>query len=342
MQAARIVRPGEVEVFESPRPVAGGGQVLLRVECLGLCGSDLATYRGRNPLAAYPRIPGHEIAGEMVSVGRGVAGSLQVGQRVAVVPYTACGVCSGCRQGRPNCCRDNQTLGVQRDGGAAEYLAVEANKVLGTEGLEPEQVACIEPLSVGHHACSRGAVRQSDTVVVLGCGMIGLGAIAAASVRGARVVAVDVDASKLAKARALGAAEGIDSSVVDLGQRVSELTDGEGPEVVIEAVGQGATFLAAVELASFGGRVVYIGYAKEPVAYETKLFVSKELDIRGSRNALWEDFEAVRGMLESGRIATAPLVTGRYGLGDLGLALRQWDAAPGTVTKTVICPGPCR
>ena len=333
MKALQIAEPGKCQLVDLAIPAPGSGEVLLAVKVVGFCGSDLSTFRGLNPLVEYPRIPGHEIGAEIKQIGENVPDRWQVGQRVLVQPYTSCGECSACRQGRRNCCRDNQTLGVQRDGAMTEYIVTPYAKLLASEKLDFAELALVEPLTVGFHAVDRARVADADTVLVFGCGAIGLGAIAGAAARGARVIAVDVADGKLALAAACGAAEGINSGTTELHAALSELTSGEGPEVIIEAVGLPQTFRSAVEEACFAGRVVYIGYAKQAVEYETKHFVQKELDILGSRNATPTDFRAVMQHLESGKFPTGQVISRTTSLAEAPASLQQWNAAPGEFTK---------
>lgn len=326
MKAVRITNPGEVEVCTVEEPPMGPEEVRVRVKTLGLCGTDLSTYRGINPLVSYPRIPGHEIAAEIVDAGPNVPKDFEIGSRVTVTPYTTCGTCSSCLAGRVNCCESNQTLGVQRDGAATELLTVHHSKVLVCRSLSFDQIALVEPLSVGWHATTRAELTPRDTVVVFGCGVIGLGVITASAFREARVIAVDIDDKKLERAGVLGAAFTINSNRENLRDNISEITSGHGPSVVVEAVGLPDTFREAVELVSFAGRVVY-------VEYTTSTFILKELDIRGSRNALKEDFQSVISMLESGRVHIETLVTHRYHLFRIGDALLFWEKNPLKVTK---------
>lgn len=334
MKALVITAAGQTAVIEKPAPRPARGEVLLRVKRIGYCGSDLNTFRGANPMVTYPRVPGHEIAAVIAEVTEGVPAEFAVGVETTVVPYTTCGTCPSCRSGRVNACRSNQTLGVQRDGALTDFIAVPWQKLVRSPKLSLVEHALVEPLSVGFHAVSRGQVTRQDTVLVFGCGMIGLGAISgAALLQGARVIAVDVDDAKLALAKRAGAEFTINSRTENLHERVQALTNGDGPDVAIEAVGLPATFRAAVDEVAFAGRVVYIGYAKEPVSYETKYFVMKELDVRGSRNATAEDFAAVVRVLESGRYPVAETITRTVPFSEAGAALAAWSADPARVTK---------
>jgi L-galactonate 5-dehydrogenase len=334
MKALQIEREGQTRLVSVEAPNVSPNEVLLRIHTVGFCGSDLNTYRGLNPLVSYPRIPGHEVAGTVERAGAAVpADRFQPGTRVTVVPYTACGTCPACRRGRANACRDNQTLGVQREGALTELVAVPWEKVLPAEGLSARELALVEPLSVGFHAVDRGRVQAGDTVLVIGCGAVGLGAIAGAAHRGARVIAADVHDDKLTLGRKAGASDVIDTRGGALHDRMHALTGGDGADVVIEAVGLPETFVAAVSEVAFTGRVVYIGYAKAPVTFDTSLFVKKELDILGSRNATADDFRAVMTMLRGGAFPVDDAVTQVVGIEDAGQALREWSANPATVTR---------
>jgi len=334
MKALVITEAGQTRYVERPEPSPAPGEVLLQVRRLGYCGSDLNTFRGFNPLVTYPRIPGHEIGAVIAAVTEGVPAQFQPGMTTTVLPYTTCGDCPACRSGRVNACRNNQTLGVQRDGALAEYLSVPWQKLVRSDALSMAGHAMVEPLSVGFHAAERGRVTSADTVLVFGCGMIGLGAISGASLlHGARVIAVDVDDAKLGLAKKAGAAETINSKTENLHEKLQALTNGDGPDVVIEAVGLPSTFRAAVDEVSFAGRVVYIGYAKEPVSYETKYFVMKELDIHGSRNATSKNFSDVIRVLESGRYPVNETITRTVPFAEAGIALAAWAADPSQITK---------
>ena len=333
MKTFVIDAPGKFSFREKLIPSLAPGEVLLRVKRLGFCGTDLNTFRGSNPLVDYPRIPGHEIGAVIDDVAEGVPSNLKIGTEVTVVPYTTCGTCSACRSGRPNACRYNQTLGVQQDGAFTEYITAAWEKIVPAR-LGLSELALVEPLAVGFHAAARGRVAKEDTVLVFGCGMIGLGAIAASALyRNANVIAVDIADAKLALATKAGAKHTINSRTTPLHERILELTDGHGPDVVIEAVGSPQTFVSAVEEVSFAGRVVYIGYSKVPVSYDTKVFILKELDILGSRNSTAADFRAVVEMLEAGRYPVEATITRTVPFADAGAALAAWAGDPESITK---------
>lgn len=329
MKAFQIKAARTAAVIDVPYPQeAVKGEVLLRVNLVGMCGTDLSTYRGANAMVAFPRIPGHEVAATVVEG----ADDLTSGTAVTVSPYTQCGTCPSCRRGRPNACQYNQTMGVQRDGAMTEYISVPRGRIY-TANLSLKELCLVEPLTVGAHAAARGRVETGDIAAVFGCGGIGLGAIASAAFRGARVIAIDMDDKKLEVARKAGATFLVNTTRDSLHQRLQEITDGNGPDVVIEAIGLPLTFRAAVEEVAFTGRVVYIGYAKEPVSYETRLFVQKELDILGSRNALPEDFRDVIRMLEAGRFPVEDAVSTIISPEEAAATLAEWSENPGRFTK---------
>ncbi len=331
MKALVLKEPGVTAVESVADLVPGEQDVVLKVRMVGLCGSDLNSFRGKNPMVSFPRVLGHEVAGTVVSA----PGDLKPGTDVTLSPYTSCGKCASCLRGRPNACEFNQTLGVQRDGAMTEYLSVPAQRIF-TGNLSIKELCLVEPLTVGFHAVARGRVTQQDTVAIIGCGGVGLGAVAGSGIRGARTIGIDVDEDKLRIARAAGATDTINTATEGLHERLMELTGGRGPDVIIEAIGLPQTFRAAVEEVAFTGRVVYIGYAKEPVAYETRLFVQKEIDILGSRNALPEDFEAVIRMLEAKRFPVDEAVSSIIPLEQVPDALNEWSREPARVKKILV------
>ena len=205
MKAIQITKPGLAEIVNLDKPSLKHGEVLLKLGYVGFCGSDLNTFRGGNAMVTFPRIPGHEIGATIVETADGVPPQLKAGQVVTVNPYTNCGCCASCRRGRVNACENNETLGVQRNGAMQEYISLPWQKVIPCGEVSLRDAALIEPMSVGFHAVDRGRVTDTDTVMVIGCGMVGLGAVVRAVMRGATVIAADLDDEKLALARTLGA-----------------------------------------------------------------------------------------------------------------------------------------
>ena len=335
MKALTIVKPHELKFCEIPEPEPAADEVLIDVHYVGLCGSDLNAYRGLMPLVQFPRIPGHEISGEIIATGSTVPDAFYAGQKVMVSPYSNCGVCPACRIGRMNCCEYNQTLGVQREGAMTQQIAIHHSKIFSSDKLSFEELALVEPLSVGYHAANRGKVCEVDTVLIFGCGAIGMGAICACVRKGATVVVIDIDDSKLAQAQKMGAHHAVNARNHDVARYIADLTHNEGASVTIEAVGLPETFRQAVELVCFAGRVVFIGYTKTEVHFDSKLFVQKELDIMGSRNAL-HVFPSVIQMLEKRELSYDSLITKVYPFDQAPQAFEYWDKYPEKVTRLLI------
>ncbi|MCR5130373.1 MAG: zinc-binding alcohol dehydrogenase family protein [Prevotella sp.] len=345
MKAIQIVGERQMQIVDIPNQEMKAGDVVLRLKYVGFCGSDLNTYLGKNPMVKLPVIPGHEIGAVIEAVGEDVPEGLKPGMTVTVNPYTACGKCASCRNSRPNACEHNETLGVQRDGAMRERLVVPWEKVIPAGLLTPRECAIVEPMSVGFHAVNRAQVTDSDCVLVIGCGMVGMGAVVRAALRGATVIAADIDEDKLALAKQMGASYTVNTTDSGMQNQLLEMTSGFGPDVVIEAVGSVPTYQMAVDAVAFTGRVVCIGYAKSDVSFQTKLFVQKELDIRGSRNALPQDFRAVIHYLERhlahavGAVSAVPiyrLISRVVKPEEAQEAMNQWVAEPGKVFRILV------
>ncbi|MBQ0056820.1 MAG: zinc-binding alcohol dehydrogenase family protein [Bacteroidales bacterium] len=336
MKAVQITTPGKLEVVEIEKPEIKANEVLIALKYVGFCGSDLNTWRGKNGMAKMPVIPGHEVGAVIEAVGAEVPEALKPGMTVTVNPYTNCGKCASCRNGRVNACEHNETLGVQRDGAMREYIALPWEKVIPAGLMTPRNCALIEPMSVGFHAVSRAEVTDIDVVLVIGCGMVGMGAVVRAAQRGATVVAADLDDDKLALAKQMGASYVVNTKNEDVVKRLRDITSGFGPDVVIEAVGSPATYQLAVDAVAFTGRVICIGYAKSEVSFQTKYFVQKELDIRGSRNAMPSDFRAVIHYLERGTCPMDELITRVVKPEDTEAVMEWWDLNPGKVFRILV------
>ena len=336
MKAIQISGERQMEIVDVAEQELKAGEVLLRLKYVGFCGSDLNTWLGRNPMVKMPVIPGHEVGAVIEKVGADVPEILKPGMVVTCNPYTNCGKCASCRNQRVNACEHNETLGVQRNGAMREFIALPWEKIIPAEGLDPRTCALIEPMSVGFHAVNRAQVTDIDTVVAIGCGMVGMGAIVRSALRGATVIAADIDDDKLALAKEMGAAYAINTKTEDVHARLQEITAGFGPDVIIEAVGSAPTYQMAVNEVAFTGRVVCIGYAKTDVSFQTKYFVQKELDIRGSRNAQPQDFRAVIHYLQRGTCPVDRLISNDVAPEDAPEAMRQWSEAPGKVFRILV------
>ncbi len=336
MKAIQISALRQMAVVNIPEEEMKPDEVLLRLNFVGFCGSDLSTFLGKNPMVNMPVIPGHEVGAVIEKVGANVPEGLKPGMVVTVNPYTNCGKCASCRNSRVNACQHNETLGVQRNGAMRELIALPWEKVIPAGLLTPRTCALIEPMSVGFHAVSRAQVTDIDVVLVIGCGMVGMGAVVRSAQRGATVVAADIDDSKLELARRMGASYTINTKTEDVHARLLEMTSGFGPDVVIEAVGSSQTYQMAVDEVAFTGRVICIGYAKTEVSFQTKYFVQKELDIRGSRNAQPSDFRAVIHYLERGTCPVNQLISRVVRPEEAAEAMQQWADNPGKTFRILV------
>ncbi len=336
MRYVCIPMPGTVEVREGEAPTPAGGEVLLRVRYGGICGSDVGTFKGSFPYAKYPRIPGHELAAEVVSSGPGVEG-LPAGTLVTVNPYFNCGRCYSCRRGHVNCCTGNQTLGAQRDGGFRELLAVPAERVYDGRGLPARTLAMVEPYCIAHHAVKRARVAKGQRVLVIGAGTIGLFAAMDARLAGAEVYVADVVPRKLAFAERLGIQGAfVPGDDAEFAAHVRAATEGDGFDVCIEAVGLPSTFLRCVEAAAYRGRVVIIGISNQSLDFRYTVLQTKELDVLGSRNALREDFLEVIELARRGRVDLTAVVSDEYELGEAGRAFHELAESAGDKLKVMV------
>jgi len=337
MKALFLTQVGKSEVFEIDKPIPKSGEVLLKVEMVGFCGGDMNGFKGLFPLQEYPNILGHEVGAVIEELGADVPSHLRIGSKVTLYPYLACGTCVACRKGRPNACKTNKTMGVRRPGAMTRFVCAPWQDLFVSDQLSIRELALAEPLTVGFHAVARGRVDSKDIVAVLGCGIVGLGAVAAAVNRHATVIAIDLDDAKLAIARKIGVANTINPSKEDLHQRLQEITNGDGPDVIIEAVGSPSTYRSAVEEVAFLGRVVCIGYAKAPVEFNTSLFVQKEIEILGSRNCVGKsDFPEVLSYLEAKKFPVEDVISKVISIDEGPETLKSWAENPQGIIKIMI------
>ena len=335
MKALFLTAIGKTEVREIEKPVPGANEVLVRIGMVGFCGGDLNGFKGLFELQEYPNILGHEVGGTIEEIGSDVPTHITTGMNVTLYPYLNCGTCISCRKGRRNACQDNKTMGVRRPGAMTRYISIPWENLYSSEKLSLRELALVEPLTVGFHAAARGRVSKQDRVAVIGCGIVGMGAIASAVNRGAEVIAIDIDDAKMEIAKKIGAAHTINSSKVDLHEALNKITHGDGPDVIIEAVGNAHTYRSAVDEVAYTGRVVCIGYAKSPVEFNTGIFVRKEIEILGSRNCT-DEFPEVIKYLEGGKFPVSDVISKVVSIDAAGKALADWAENPKGITKIMV------
>ncbi len=337
MQALQLEKPGIWRVIETAEPPAPApGEALVRVQTVGICGTDYSGYLGKMPFFSYPRIPGHELGVTVVGVGEGVA-HVQIGDRCAVEPYINCQNCYACRRGHTNCCESNQTLGVHCDGGLRTWFLVPARKLHVSSRLTFEQLALVETLAIGCHAVNRGNPQPGETVLVLGAGPIGLSVIEFAKLSGARVVVVDLNEQRLAFVRKeLGILNTVLAGSGAL-EQVTQLTNGQLADVVIDATGHHESMSHCFEFAAFAGRVVYVGITvKDLIFPHAPILHRRELTLLASRNALSKDFPRIISLIEAGQIDTRPWLTHRALLAEVPSVFPIWLQPQTGVIKAVV------
>ena len=339
MQALLLERPQSFRFIDVPEPGSPGpGEALVRVEAVGICGTDYGGYLGTMPFFSYPRIPGHELGVEVVEVGAGVT-NVKPGDRCCVEPYINCQACHSCIRGLTNCCAHHQTLGVHCDGGLRRLFTVPARKLHPSPRLSPAQNALVETLAIGCHAIDRAAPKPGDTVLIIGAGPIGLSALEFAKVAGARVIVIDMVPTRLDFVRT---AMGVTDTLLATGtpddeEQVSRITDGRMCEVVVDATGSAASMGAALAVCSFGGRLVYVGITQGEVAFpHAPVMHRRELTILASRNALSRDFSRIIGLIEDGTIDTRPWITHRLSFAELPAAFPGLLSPASGVIKAVV------
>ncbi|WNR45488.1 zinc-binding alcohol dehydrogenase family protein [Paenibacillus roseipurpureus] len=321
---------------EMEQPTVGVGEALIRIQRIGICGTDLHAYKGNQPFFSYPRILGHELAGYVEELGEGVS-DLAIGDLVSVVPYMHCGHCIACRNGKTNCCIDMKVLGVHIDGGMVERISLPVSHLIKSNGLTLDQAAMLEPFSIGAHAVRRSELRAGETVLVIGSGPIGLGVMVLAKRQGATVIAMDINEERLAFCKDWA---GVDHTVNALEQpkdKLSELTNGEFPTIVYDATGNVRSMTDAFSLVAHGGKLVYVGLVKADIAFHDPDFHKREMTLMGSRNATMEDFDTVRSAFQEGRINIDSYITHRAAFDEMVGQFETWLKPESKVIKAMVC-----
>jgi len=338
MKTILMPEPGKVIIAEMEKPTPKPGEALLKLLYGGICGSDLGSYRGANAYVVYPCIPGHEFSAEIVEIGENDRG-LKPGMIVTCNPYFNCGHCYSCERGLVNACTDNQTMGVQRQGAFSQYITMPVERIYDGKGLSPRTLALIEPFCISYHGVTRGQVKPGDKVLVVGAGTIGVLAAVAAKAKGAEVTICDVAPEKLDYAyETFGLAHKLlNASPEAFAAGVAELTQGNGYDVTIEAVGMPETFQNCIDAACFGGRLVLIGVSKRNINdFFFTIIQKKELNIFGSRNALKSDFLELIELVRSGAVDLEKIVTNEYAWTDAPQAFAEFSANAGKMLKVVL------
>ena len=338
MKTILMPEPGKVIIAEMEKPTPKPGEALLKLLYGGICGSDLGSYRGANAYVVYPCIPGHEFSAEIVEIGEHDRG-LKPGMIVTCNPYFNCGHCYSCERGLVNACTDNQTMGVQRQGAFSQYITMPVERIYDGKGLSPRTLALIEPFCISYHGVTRGQVKPGDKVLVVGAGTIGVLAAVAAKAKGAEVTICDVAPEKLDYAyQTFGLTHKLlNASPEAFAAGVAELTQGNGYDVTIEAVGMPETFQNCIDAACFGGRLVLIGVSKRNINdFFFTIIQKKELNIFGSRNALKSDFLELIELVRSGAVDLEKIVTNEYAWTDAPQAFAEFSANAGKMLKVVL------
>lgn len=331
MITVTLQAPGRFTVDQSPEPGdVPAGHALVRVRRIGVCGTDWHAFAGQQPFFAYPRVLGHELGVEVVSVND-PASDLKPGDQCAVEPYLNCGRCVACRRGKGNCCTDLKVLGVHVDGGMRERILVPAGKLHRSNRLSLDQLALVETLGIGCHAVARAGVEKGDRVLVLGAGPIGLAAVQFAQAAGVDPVVADTAEPRLAFCRRqLGVRQTPDAR----GDLAAGL--GEPPNVVIDATGNPASMTRCFDLVAHGGRIVFVGLFQGDVTFNDPNFHRREITLLASRNALPGDFKRIIRLVEEGVVDTTPWITHRAPCAELPDAVGAWLSPDAGLLKAML------
>lgn len=335
MKSIVIREPGEVEIRESEIPELKKGEALLKILYGGICGSDLTSYKGGNAYVSYPRIPGHEFSAEIIEIEDNDR-NLKKGMIVTCNPYFNCNECYSCKRGLVNCCTTNQTMGVQREGAFSNYITMPIERIIDGKGIPAKTLALIEPFCISYHGIQRSEVKQNDKVLIIGAGTIGVLAAVAAKTKGAKVYVSDISSQKLEFAKTFGI-DGIilNDSEESFAQQVNAITNGDGFDITVEAVGLPSTFQNCIDSAAFGGKVVLIGVSKQNLDFNFTLIQKKELNVMGSRNALTRDFENLIDIVKRGEIDLDRIITNSYKMEEAAQAFEDFSKDAASMLKVM-------
>lgn len=328
-------QPGKLSRSDVSEPRPGPGEALVRVHRIGVCGTDLHAFAGKQPFFSYPRVLGHELGVEVIDPGDQSNG-LKVGDCCSVEPYLNCGRCIACRRGKPNCCAELKVMGVHVDGGMRPYFSLPARKLHPSAKLDFEQLALIETLGIGAHAVERVEVKADDVVLVIGAGPIGLSAIQFVQVAGATLIVADVSETRLAFCREKMGVKHTVLAQDDIPAQVRAISGGDLPTVVIDATGNPKSMAGAFDLPAPGGRLVFVGLFQGDLTFNDPQFHRRELTVFASRNSLPNTFRDIIRWVEEGKIDTKPWITHRLPLPSVPEVFPREIAGNPAVLKAMI------
>lgn len=334
MKTLVCIQPGEFAYRESDAPLARPGHSIIRIRRIGICGTDLHAYEGTQPYFNYPRILGHELAGDLVDLDQ--APGFQPGEAVTIIPYYSCGHCIACGMGKPNCCTTIRVCGVHVDGGMVEYLSVPSSSLVAGRGLGYDQLALIEPLAIGAHAVGRAGIQPGEFVLVVGAGPIGLATMESARIAGGIVIAMDINADRLRFCREkLQVLHTVDAADHGL-EQIAHITRGDMPTVVIDATGSRKAINDGFQYLAHGGRYVLVGLQKGEIQFSHPEFHKREATLMSSRNATREDFDNVMAAMEKGLIDPRTYITHRVIFPEIEKEFASWLDPSGGVIKAIV------
>ncbi len=335
MKTIQLETPGTFKEIEEQEPTRKPGEALIRIRRIGVCGTDIHAFHGRQPFFDYPRILGHELGVEIVEIDENDQG-LKPGDKCSVEPYLNDPDSAASRMGKSNCCESLQCLGVHTDGGMRPFITVPINKLHRANELSFEQLALIETICIGTHGVERSQLTKDETILILGSGPIGLGAIQYALSLGSRVIVGDISEERLSFCRdVIKVPHALKADAPDFEEQLKKICEGGLPQVVLDATGNRFSMQRTFDLAAHGGRIVFVGLLKGEIAFDDPNFHRKELTLMASRNATPDTFKKVIAAVANGSIDTKPWITHRIGIQDVPEKFQETVSRPDLI-KAII------